>query len=418
MGPDIGSLSKEAPVNITLPAAKLNLLQLEPIKARIGERWPRMSLLVHSLFERALRREQGPHDHFVQLEELSYVVTFHDRSPAEAAAVCSAIAREVCERLFGEGVEEVSVRSVVGEITEDQLSAQVGGVAIADFLEQTGVEKIVTKSSAPPSQEEECEQAGRAVDARAPGHAVLEAHSFMEQLGRRLGFFPLWDLKKHSCSVLFLSPVGGKSESAPHAINASAFLPEGPDGDLGKLELRLLRAAGEYAQRVHASQKVCAVGTGVSYDTLSSFSGRVRYITTLKEIHTTPVCPLLLKIESIPQGVHLGRLNEIMNMVAGPNVRFMLEFSERIPELESRMGAAGIGAVLADDCPAGRAEAILKSLPNRLLRQQAFGYVSGLNTPALARLAETHNLRFGLGAALSRHHYTGLETVPDFPVSL
>jgi hypothetical protein len=416
MGPDIGSLKKEAPVNIALPAAKLNLLQLEPIKARIGDRWPRMSLLVHSLFERALRREQGPQDHFTQLEELSYVVTFHDRSPAEAAAVCSAIAREVCERLFGEGVEDVSVRSVVGEITHDQLNAQVGGSAIADFLEQTGVEKIVTKSSAPP--EEECEQARRAVDARAPGHAVLEAHRFMEQLGRRLGFFPLWDLKKHSSSVLFLSPVGGKSESAPHAVNASMLLPQAGDGDLSKLELRLLRAAGEYAQRVHASQKVCAVGTGVSYDTLSSFSGRVRYITTLKEIHTTPICPLLLKIESIPQGVHLGRLNEIMNMVAVTNVRFMLEFSERIPELESRMGAAGIGAVLAEDCSAGRAEAILKSLPNRLLRQQAFGYVSGLNTPALARLAETHNLRFGLGAALSRHHYTGLETVPDFPVSL
>jgi hypothetical protein len=116
--------------------------------------------------------------------------------------------------------------------------------------------------------------------------------------------------------------------------------------------------------------------------------------------------------------VHLGRLNEIMNMVAVPNVRFLLEFSERIPELESRMGAAGIGAVFPEDCPVAKAEAILKSLPNRLVRQQAFGYVSGLNSRILARLAQRHNLRFGFGAALSAHHYSGLETVPDFPVPL
>jgi len=170
---------------------------------------------------------------------------------------------------------------------------------------------------------------------------------------------------------------------------------------------------------VHALRmKVCAVGASVSYDTLSSFAGRVRYITTLKEVRTTPVCPLLLKIEDIPQGVNLGRLGEIMNMVAVPNVRFLLEFSERIPEMEFKLGAAGIGVVLPDDGSANRAEALLKSLPNKLLGQQAFGFMRGLHSAASVRLAEKHNLRFGIGAALDqRHRYTGLETVPDFPLS-
>jgi hypothetical protein len=169
---------------------------------------------------------------------------------------------------------------------------------------------------------------------------------------------------------------------------------------------------------VHASQKVCAVGTGVSYDTLSSLSGRVRYITTLKEIRTSPVCPLLLKIEDIPQGVHLGRLGEIMNMVTVPNVRFLLEFTDKIPEFEFRMGAAGIGAVLPDDCAAWQAESILKSMPNRLLGQHAFGFLRGLHSPPLIRLAAHYDLRFGLGAILDRaHRYNGLESVPDFPLS-
>ena len=140
--------------------------------------------------------------------------------------------------------------------------------------------------------------------------------------------------------------------------------PHGPEGVASNLELRLLRAAGEHAQRVHATQKACAVGTSVSYDTLSSFAGRVRYITTLKEVRTSPVCPLLLKIEDIPQGVNLGRLGEIMNMVAVPNVRFLLEFSERIPEMEFKLGAAGIGVALPDDCSPNKAESILEK-PSR-----------------------------------------------------
>ena len=413
MSTDIESLNKDAAAGAPLPAAKLHVLQLEPIKEKIGDRWPRMSLLVHTLFEKALRHAQGPQDHFIKVGELSYVVTFHGSTPEEAAIACAGIAREVCEHLFGEGVETASVRSVVGEVTPDQLAHNCE--AVAELLEQTGHENVVTKSAADPAPEPPI-----AVDANMPGHAVIEAHEFIGQLGRKLGFFPLWDLKKHASSALILAPMAlaGRNGSEPHSIHGSVAAPHGPDGVLARLELRLLRAAGEYAQRVHASQKVCAVGTGVSYDTLSSFAGRVRYITTLKEIRTSPVCPLLLKIEDIPQGVHLGRLGEIMNMVTVPNVRFLLEFTDRIPDFEFRMGAAGIGAVLPDDCPAWQAESLLKSMPNRLLGQHAFGFLRGVHTPPLARLAAHYDLRFGLGAALDGgHRYTGLEAVPDFPLS-
>ena len=414
MSTDIESLNKVTAANATLPAAKLHVLQLEPIKEKIGDRWPRMSLLVHTLFEKALRHAQGPQDHFIKVGELSYVVTFHGSTPEEAAIACAGIAREVCEHLFGEGVESASVRSVVGEVSADQLSRN--SEAVAELLEQTGQENVVTKSEAGLTSG----QPSLVVDPNSPGHAMTEAHQFVGQLGRKLGLFPLWDLKKHTSSALILRPLAlaGRNGCEPHSIHGSLAAAQGPDGSLAKLELRLLRAAGEYAQRIHASQKVCAVGTGVSYDTLSSFAGRVRYITTLKEIRTSPVCPLLLKIEDIPQGVHLGRLGEIMHMVAVPNVRFLLEFTDKIPEFEFRMGAAGIGAVLPDDCQAWQAESILKSMPNRLLGQHAFGFLRGLHSPPLARLAAHYDLRFGLGAALDREHrYTGLEAVPDFPLS-
>lgn len=407
--------SWQQPAAAAIPAAKLHVLQLEPIKEKVGDRWPRLSVLVHTLFENALKRAQGPLDHFVQVGELSYVVTFHGSSVQEAAIACAAVAQEVCQRLFGEGAEEVCVRSVVGEVPEDQVRSLLQPHAICALLEQTGRESLVTKKDA----DVQAQQAKDALEAQLPGEAVIRAHRFMEAINRKARFLPLWDLKKQTSSALLLCPVAPwrTPEGDQQGMHAVALAPGEAVDFVANLELTLLRAAGEYAQRIQAAQKICAVGAGVSYETLSTLHGRVRYITALKTIHTSPNCPLLLKIEDIPQGVHIGRLWDIMAMLAAPHVRLLVEFPYPVPPLDVPLGVAGIGAVLPRGCPVDRAKAILKSIPNSVLRQHAFGFVSGLDTPALTSLAEDHHLRFGMGAALDQaHQYTGLEAIPDLPL--
>src|SRR4029078_3716969 len=98
-----------------IAAAKLHVLQLEPIKEKLGERWERLSELVHKLFERTLARAQGPRDHFVETGELSYIVTFHDLSPEEAGLACASVADAVCKLLFGDGGRDIAVRRPVGQ---------------------------------------------------------------------------------------------------------------------------------------------------------------------------------------------------------------------------------------------------------------------------------------------------------------
>ena len=39
-----------------VPAAKLHVLQLEPIKARLGSKWEKLSGLVHTLFDRSMTK--------------------------------------------------------------------------------------------------------------------------------------------------------------------------------------------------------------------------------------------------------------------------------------------------------------------------------------------------------------------------
>ena len=101
---------------LPVPAAKLHVLHLEPVKEKLGARWPRLSLLVHKLFERALEKAQGPRDHYVRDGDLSYVATFHGLSIEEASLACAAVATEVCEVLFGEEAQAISVRSIVGSV--------------------------------------------------------------------------------------------------------------------------------------------------------------------------------------------------------------------------------------------------------------------------------------------------------------
>src|SRR5581483_7953773 len=80
-----------------IAAAKLHVLRLDPIKEKMGDRWERLSALVHKLFEKSLQQVQGPADRFLRLDDMSYVLSFHDLSVEEASLACAAIAKEVCE---------------------------------------------------------------------------------------------------------------------------------------------------------------------------------------------------------------------------------------------------------------------------------------------------------------------------------
>lgn len=121
--------------NRVISAAKIHVLNLEPIKIRLGKKWPRLSGLAHSLFEKALKRGQGPLDGFVGAGELTYIATFHGRSPDQVTLLCASIAREVCELLFGDGAGDISVRNLVGAVGADEAHLPINQETLADTLQ-------------------------------------------------------------------------------------------------------------------------------------------------------------------------------------------------------------------------------------------------------------------------------------------
>lgn len=380
---------KRLAIRVGVPAAKLHVLHLEPIKAKVGDRWPKLSRLVHALFEKALKRAQGPQDYFLPAGELAYVATFRGQTAEEAAITCAAIAQSVCDLLFGHGAGDISVRSLVGNVPGSYARPDVGVKTIADILERTGKESLITKA-----------------------RSDLDA---MRTIDTRL--FPIWDLDKRASSFLFLSPVKGGARKRSASIRS---IGAGRDNDaIATLETALLRTAAEYAQRVHAAGKVCAMATGISWETLAAPNTRTRYLAALTAVVRTPNCPLVVKIEDVPRGVPLARLAEMVTMLRTAGARVFIEFAPdiRIPDLDIKLGAVGIGIRLPDGCSAAKARGIMGMLTRRLLKQNAFAFVCGLESREHAELAGEMGVRFGMGEELDRGKpLTGQEDIPTFPL--
>jgi hypothetical protein len=61
---------------------------------------------------------------------------------------------------------------------------------------------------------------------------------------------------------------------------------------------------------------------------------------------------------------------------------------------------------------------IMRSLVDAAAAQKAFVFLDRLETPELVSLASQNHVRFGTGTALGIRHFSGLEAVPEFPLSL
>jgi hypothetical protein len=314
-----------------------------------------------------------------------------------------AVAREVCALLFGEGAGEISVRSLVGMIPADRFQSRADALSIADLLEETGREALITKICGP--------QPGPERTARTARGPVMLPPSQPTRL------FPIWELERGASNVLFLSPVSGTQK---HPASFRQMQEERDDDDaVAEREIGLLNRAGEYAQRVQEAGRVCALVAGVSWQTLTALHSRIRYIGAMKALSHASNCPVLVKIEDVPGGAPLGRLAELVAMLQRTGIRLLIEFEPdvRIPDLDIRLHVVGIGTRSPAACGIEKAKEITAMLSRRLLQQSAFSFIGGLANHGQARLASDFGIRFGMGAVLDKGFDLGIgDPVPDFPL--
>ena len=400
-------------------SAKIHVLGLAPLKKKLGPRWDKLSDLVHKLFETAIEKVQGPSDHFMPLDELSYAVTFRDLSLTETNLACIVIAKDVCRLLFGKQIDEIAVRTIVGEIVASAFTDDCKDRALIErLIEQHGTETVVTQSVHAATRHPEVSVLSH--PPRPPQLATDQidlAHHAAANLGAGLGLFPVWELSKATSSSLILAPF--TSNAGAIVSCGRRALGSADEKQILEIEIAMLNAAAAYADRVAGAGKICAIAVGVSYETLGGFHSRIRYITALQKIKTQPSTPILLKLEQIPVGTPLARVAELVAMLRAPNIRALLEFQTlmSLPSLDIKLGAIGIGGQMPAGTDHVNALLIAERVARQAANQKAFAFIDRLDTGRLVEAAISCHIRFGTGSAVSSCHFTGLEEIPEFPMT-
>lgn len=404
---------QDAPRTDNISAAKVHVLQLEPIKQRVGDRWPRLSLLVHKLVNTALEKAQGPGDHFAVVGELAYVATFRNLSQEEADAALGDIMQQVCEKLWGAGVQEISVRSVVGGVPSALMTAEsCSADIIGETLEKVGSKTVVSVPRAPTSPRILPKQLVWNSPPRVGW--IQHGHQLGEVLGIQFRFAPVWDLQEKRSRLLALTMNGrltGRQGLA--SLIADSSLHQVVD-----VEIPLLFMTAALAQRMSAASQVASLMVGVSHDTVSHRETRTRYLRALQDVDVPVSCPILLRVEMIPDGAVLTRLAQIASMLVTTNVRVVLDFrnARQLPPFDFRLPAAGISAMLPHPCDAELAAKVADKVVRRSLDQKCLSFLHGVDNAELAAIADKTGVKFATGKALESPEFTGLEAVPQFPM--
>lgn len=98
---------------------RIQVLNLEPLKARHKERWPRLGEMVHQTVSKILNRRLLPQDLFTRNADDSYVIVFASLSEDEARLKCALLAREIAEKLNGDEspTAELAVQTAVATLS-------------------------------------------------------------------------------------------------------------------------------------------------------------------------------------------------------------------------------------------------------------------------------------------------------------
>jgi hypothetical protein len=397
-----------------LSAAKLQVMHLDSIKERLGPKWEKLAELVHKLFEKAIREAIGPGDHFIRLDEMSYAVTFRELSLTQATAMCTAIAQQVCEKLFGGSGAEIMVRALVGKLSHEILAGHFHDDNQISALLVLNGKEIMVRSAAEGAANAE---ADASTIVSQPLGTIHRARDKLLPLDLELGFFPVWDLERGRSSSVHISAYAAHGR---RKISCTRQLLSGYADRVVDAEITLLHTAHAYAHRVRAAGKVCAVGAGVSYETLAQLASRNRYVAALRCLSPLPECPILLKVENIPPGIPLGSLAQFISLLAIPNMRFTLQFQSReaLPaRINIRLGAIGIGCPVPHGFDNKKVGALIKTLNDVFAEQKGFTFLEDLDTVALVMAALVGGVRFGAGFGISTAWLTGAENVPHFPLT-
>ena len=329
-----------------LHSGKINLISLEAVQHRLGDRWLQKREQVFDFAEKVLERAIGVHGVYLRVSDTDYFVIQPDLGRFAGQASCLRLLREILIHFLGEADPAATGILTVTKISRGRLEAQPIDVSAAEGAVARG-------------ETDDSEEANRlaAFDLEQAPRARLNRWTpFIAADGRQLRISatlePIYELKGFT-RIAFrmirrVIVVSTGEELTPREVRALSSI------DILRADLATITRGIDRLEADGGEQQLSLV-VPLSFSSLSSQRGRTELTTPLKaagaHVKLGVVCEIL-DIEGVPAGAMLSATSLVRPFsllvaghVEGPG-----------PKSFARLAGAGLQA-LSFECPQGLGEA-------------------------------------------------------------
>jgi hypothetical protein len=380
-------------------AAKIHMLDLAALKARLGPKWERMSEHVRMFFEAGIKRGLGPGDTFCHLDDLSYLVMFRDLTAAQAELKCLSIAEELCKRLFGENGEPVVLRNLVCHIDMASLPRDIDRAdALNAHLERHGKEAIVSTNPD-----------------RSAHHAVEEIGARIFKLGfttdaathrvaaREITFVyrPIWDTAKQVVLTYLCQPTLAALQNEEMRPVYGFCVAEDED-DQAAFDLLVFQECVNRATRLNSAGLRVMLGVPVHFNSIARPKYWMAYAAAYRQAPPDVIRDLAFMVFGIDSGVPNIRLAQELPKLgrATHPVVCLTECYETAGQQFARTGAYALALVLGVREPEKLVFEKIDALAKAAKDARAEAFVLGAGSTSIVLHAINAGARFLEGSVV------------------
>lgn len=263
----------------------VNMVGLDSIRDRVGERWEKVRESVYSRLEAILRRKLRGEDFFARFSDLTYLVAMPAAEREEAQVCCLTVALELHRGLFGS--------CDLGDLQILAGSPGGGDTIAIEALPADEIRALVRKHGLQVHEG----SAVRGENVHALPQPAAAAKGFV--------FWPMWDVRKEAVIGYRCVPASGNVGS----VRAPGSQPKAR-ADL-QLVLSALKHASDVLLRHLERGERFFVSVTMTYEMLGCPLTRSEISAACRELSNRLRGYLLFEISEIPRGVPAGRLADL-----------------------------------------------------------------------------------------------------------
>jgi len=300
-----------------LDSGAVNVVGLDAIRRKIGDRWPAKRTQIWEHVERELDRHLGPADIYLRTDEISYMIAQPGAAGFAAQAVCMSILQEVLKFFLGESrFSDIDVRTVTAIDGNRVTSAPVDltklgrGVATvpgagpsaaagpspietaAEHLAQAAAGPLADQAPAPPPWKPPL--AGRS--------SIVELEpSKREAFDVKLMVDGVWNLRRGLITSFLIERggVAGRTDAA----------------DLAEIDVATFAYAAVILEEQVQQGGPLTLHVPISFTSLATQRTRDRLLSLTQSVRESMRKSVLLEISDLHAGVPPSRLIEVVGLI-------------------------------------------------------------------------------------------------------